>query len=167
SAPISSCSSAPGSRPSATRPRRRRLPRWRRKLMRPAELEAMLRRVRRGTISPARAAREIAEAPLENLGFATLDHQRSLRVGFPEVVFGQGKTPEHLVEIVGRLYRRSGVVLATRVPDEGRRALAERFPEARVHDRARAVVLRRRPARPRGGILVVCAGTADLPVAEE
>jgi NCAIR mutase (PurE)-related protein len=123
--------------------------------------------VRRGTISPERAARVIAEAPLENLGFATLDHQRALRVGFPEVVFGEGKTPEELVAIMGRLHERNGVVLATRVSDEGRALVARTYPGAEVHVRARAVVLRRDRPRGRGRVLVVCAGTADLPVAEE
>jgi NCAIR mutase (PurE)-related protein len=132
------------------------------------DLPALLRRVRRGQITPARAARIINEAPLEQLAFATLDHQRALRVGFPEVVFGQGKTPDQIVTIVGRLFKRGGLVLATRVDVAARAALRQAFPDAEVHDRARVVVLRRaRPARPRGRVLVVCAGTADLPVAEE
>jgi NCAIR mutase (PurE)-related protein len=135
--------------------------------LRPAELKTLLGRVRRGTLSPALAARAIAEAPLERLEFATLDHQRALRSGFPEVVFGERKRPDDLVRIVERLYRRNGVVLATRVSDEARARLREVFPAAEVHDRARAVVLRKRPARPVGRVLVACAGTADLPVAEE
>jgi NCAIR mutase (PurE)-related protein len=135
--------------------------------VRPAELRALLERVRRRTVAPAQAAREIAAAPFEQLEFATLDHQRALRAGFPEVVFGPGKTPEQLVAIVGRLYARHGLVLATRVDQAGRAALAAAWPRAEVHLRARAVVLRRRRPRPRGRVLVVCAGTADLPVAEE
>jgi NCAIR mutase (PurE)-related protein len=135
------------------------------------DLPALLRRVRRGEITPARAARLIGEAPLEQLAFATLDHQRALRVGFPEVVFGQGKTPDQIVTIVGRLFKRGGLVLATRVDAAARAALRRAFPAAEVHERARVVVLRRarsaRSARPRGRVLVVCAGTADLPVAEE
>jgi pyridinium-3,5-biscarboxylic acid mononucleotide synthase len=154
--------------------------------MRPAELAALLREVRRGKVTPARAARRIRETPIEQLGFAALDHQRALRAGFPEVVFGQGKTPAQLVTIARRLHARHGIVLATRVDDAGRAALAEAFPGAEVHERARCVVLRRHagsrrngaaPARrPRQGahakrgsgrVLVLCAGTADLPVAEE
>ncbi len=137
--------------------------------MRPAELRTLLRRVRRGSVSPGSAARRIAEAPFERLEFATLDHQRALRVGFPEVVFGQGKSPRQLVTIVGRLLRRHGLVLATRVGQPGRAAVARAFPAAEVHDRARLVVVRKRAdrRRPRGRVLVVCAGTADLPVAEE
>ena len=146
--------------------------------MRPAELLSLLRRVRRGRLAPERAAREIAGRPLERLAFATVDHQRSLRAGFPEVVFGQGKTPEQLVAILSRLARRDQVVLATRVDEAGRAAALRAFPHAEIHAGARCVVLRapraksrarragaRRPAI--GNVLVLCAGTADLPVAEE
>jgi len=136
--------------------------------MRPDELKALLERVRRGRVSPAAAARLLHEAPLEQLGFATLDHQRALRTGFPEVIFGQGKTPEQLVAIAGRLLDQGGPVLATRVEEAGRLALARVFPQAVQHERARCVVLRRgRGPRGTGAVLVVCAGTADLPVAEE
>jgi len=135
--------------------------------VRPAELTALLREVKRGRLSPALAARRIAEAPLERLEFAALDQQRALRNGFPEVVFGQGKTPRDLVAIVDRVHARHGVVLATRVDEGGREALRAAFPRAQVHERARCVVLRRRAARLRGHVLVLCAGTADLPVAEE
>jgi pyridinium-3,5-biscarboxylic acid mononucleotide synthase len=138
--------------------------------VRPAELTSLLRRVRRGRVGPREAAREISDRPLDRLSFATLDQQRALRTGFPEVVFGQGKTPEQLVAILGRLGRKNPVVLATRVDLPGQQAVAGAFPEAEVHPRARCVVLRRRTTRrrtPVGNVLVVCAGTADLPVAEE
>ena len=136
--------------------------------MRPAELRTLLGKVRRGTVSASRAASEIQGQTLEALAFATVDHQRSLRTGFPEVVLGQGKTPEQVVTLVARLAQRHSVVLATRVDEEARAALARAFPRAEIHDRARCVVVRRRRApRGRGRVLVVCAGTADLPVAEE
>ncbi len=137
--------------------------------MRPAELAALLRRVRRGAITTAAAARAIAEAPVEQLGFATLDHQRALRSGFPEVIYAEGKTPGQLVAIVERLYRRGGLVLATRVTEAQHAPLAAAFAKGELHPRSRTFVLRRR--RPRGAgygrVLIVCAGTADLPVAEE
>lgn len=137
--------------------------------MRPAELRALLREVKRGGTTPAAAARRIAAAPIERLGFATLDHERAMRTGFPEVIFGQGKTPGQLVTIATRLLARHGLVLATRVNDAGRAALLAAFPRAELHERARCVVLRRRAPRGqgRGRVLVLCAGTADLPVAEE
>jgi NCAIR mutase (PurE)-related protein len=135
--------------------------------LRPDELKTLLRRVRRGTVAADDAARQIRQAPMERLEFATLDHQRALRSGFPEVVFGQGKRTGDLVAIVGRLYARHGLVLATRVSDDARDALRKAYPRAQVHDRARAVVLAKRMPRARGHVLVLCAGTADLPVAEE
>ncbi|HTK32412.1 MAG TPA: nickel pincer cofactor biosynthesis protein LarB [Candidatus Saccharimonadaceae bacterium] len=136
--------------------------------MRPAELRRLLESVRRGTITPLAAERRVREAPFERLEFATLDHQRGLRVGFPEVVFGQGKTPAQLVAILSRLHARHGVVLATRVSEAGLAEVARALPKAQRFERARAVVLRRGPApRGRGRVLVLCAGTADLPVAEE
>jgi hypothetical protein len=135
--------------------------------VRPVELRALLRGVRRGTVSTAAAAKRIGAAPAEQLEFATLDHQRALRTGFPEVIFGQGKSPAQVVVIARRLYTRHGLVLVTRVDAAARAALAGAFPKAEVHERARCVVLRRRAARGRGRVLVVCAGTADLPVAEE
>ena len=139
--------------------------------MRPAELTRVLRAVQRGTLSPAQASQRIAEAPLEALEFAALDHQRALRTGFPEVIFGLGKTPAQMVAIAHKLLARHGVVLATRVDEAARAALAAEFPQAQMHDRARCVVLRRRPRRSTasgtGRVLVLCAGTADLPVAEE
>lgn len=141
--------------------------------MQPAELKRLLERVRRGGVSPAAAARLIDEAPLEQLAFATLDHQRAQRSGFPEVIFGQGKTPKQLVAIAGRLFEKGGPVLATRVDEAGRAALAHAFPQAVLHELARCVVLPRirvrgaRRSSGAGSVLVVCAGTADLPVAEE
>jgi len=139
--------------------------------LRPAELRRLLEQVRRGRVSPAAAARALHEAPLEQLEFATLDHQRALRTGFPEVIFGQGKTPRQIVAIARRLLVRGGPVLVTRADEAARAALAGEFPAAEVHERARCVVVRRRRGRPAGrgvgSVLVVCAGTADLPVAEE
>jgi len=135
--------------------------------MRRAELDSLLRAVKGGKVTPGSAAKRIAEAPLERLEFAALDHQRALRNGFPEVVFGLGKSPAQMVAIVRRLHARHGLVLATRVEPAARAALIAAFPAAQSHERARCVVLGKPPARPRGHVLVLCAGTADLPVAEE
>jgi NCAIR mutase (PurE)-related protein len=148
--------------------------------VRPADLKRLLGRVRRGTLSPAAAARAIGAAPVERLEFATLDHQRSLRVGFPEVIFGLGKTPRQVVAIATRLAARHPVILATRLAPEAQEALRAAFPKAEIHARARVAILRRAPRAPERGarrarsrpagvgrVLVICAGTADLPVAEE
>jgi NCAIR mutase (PurE)-related protein len=107
---------------------------------------------------------------LERLPFATIDHLRPLTQGQQEVIFSQGKTPEQVLEIAERLAATSGMFLATRAEREHRAMLGGRFPDAEINAPARTVFLPRRPEPPptgRGTILVVTAGTADLPVAEE
>jgi NCAIR mutase (PurE)-related protein len=119
-------------------------------------------------VSRARVRRRASRAPVENLGFARVDHDREERCGFPEVVFGQGKTPEQVVAIARAIVARSGRLLATRLAPEAAAALAREFPGARHEDAARCVVVRDGPA-PKGAgcVLVVSGGTSDLPVAEE
>ncbi|MDQ3941345.1 MAG: nickel pincer cofactor biosynthesis protein LarB [Actinomycetota bacterium] len=105
---------------------------------------------------------------MADLGFAQLDTHRELRQGMAEAIFADGKTSEQVVEIAGNLLERStGAVLATRTSEETARALTERFDGAVHHERARLVVLRADPNRYEGTILVVAAGTSDLPVADE
>jgi NCAIR mutase (PurE)-related protein len=106
--------------------------------------------------------------PVEDLGFAKLDVHRAIRKGFPEVVYGRGKTIEQIVAIVDRLERGHRAVLVTRVGPEVHEAVREKHPHAEYHPMARALALRtgrRRKGRP--GVLVVTAGTSDIPVAEE
>jgi NCAIR mutase (PurE)-related protein len=131
-------------------------------------LRRLLRRVRAGRTGVDAALEELRHLPFEDLGFATLDHHRALRRGYPEVVYGQGKTADQVVTIVGRLARTGQPVLVTRVGGEVHEAVAAAHPAAVYHPLARVVVVPgpRRPAR-RPGILVLSAGTSDLPVAEE
>lgn len=109
----------------------------------------------------------------EDLGFALVDHGREARQGFPEVVFGLGKTREQIAEISARIFARSGRVLITRIDAETYRHLLPRLPGLRYDSQARAAwhqgTPRLRASRPRlpGSVLVVCAGTGDIPVAEE
>ena len=105
----------------------------------------------------------------EDIGFAHVDHDRASRCGFPEVVFAQGKTPKQVVAIVRSIRRRSPVALVTRTPPETARALRKAFPRAR-HDSAARTVTVGKPLAPSpkaGLVLVVAAGTSDLPVARE
>jgi NCAIR mutase (PurE)-related protein len=103
-----------------------------------------------------------------NLGFARVDTDRHQRCGFPEVVFGAGKTPEEVVGIAAVLVEAHGLFLATRVTTAHYEALLAVFPEARWHERARCLSIERIPLPKRGGTVgVICAGTSDLPVAEE
>ncbi len=107
--------------------------------------------------------------PLESLDFATIDHHRALRQGFPEVVFGAGKSVEQIVAIVERMVEKGDGFLVTRAEPEARLALMERYPEAVVNIAARTVRLPGASPPPpgHGAILIVTAGTSDLPVAEE
>ncbi len=136
--------------------------------MRPQDLRRLLADVRAGRLSPARALERLGDLPFEDLGFARVDHHRALRRGFPEVVFGAGKTPAQVTAIAERIAARGQGVLVTRASAEAQAALRERFPGARCQALARCVVVPGAPAEPLAGrAAVVCAGTSDLPVAEE
>jgi pyridinium-3,5-biscarboxylic acid mononucleotide synthase len=136
--------------------------------MDPKELDGLLRAVRDGGITPEAAADRLRTLPYEDLGFARPDHHRALRRGFPEVVFGAGKTHEQVLAIVKSMAERGQNVLVTRTGPEVHRRVAERFPAARLHESARCISLVAAPPDPLPGrIAVLCAGTADVPVAEE
>src|SRR5271166_3706327 len=124
--------------------------------------------VRRGRVSPDDAVEKLRHLPFEDIGFANVDHHRTLRVGVPEVIFGPGKTPEQLAEIFTRLAKRGNNVLATRVSPEQVRAVRRKLRKAEFHELARAVTLSQDDTRyGKGTIAVVSAGTGDIPVAEE
>jgi NCAIR mutase (PurE)-related protein len=134
----------------------------------PRDLEKLLKAVRAGRLSSSRAMERLKSLPYEDLGFAKVDHHRALRRGFPEVVYGGGKTPEQVAAIAERLARRGQNVLVTRAGAEVHRVVAARLPEARFHEAARCVTLSlHRPPRLPGRAAVVCAGTSDVPVSEE
>ncbi len=129
----------------------------------------LLSRVADGTLAPARALDDLARAPFEDLGFATVDHHRALRQGFPEVVYGEGKTTEQILGITERIVERDAAFLVTRTPVEAAAVLTRRFHQAEHNSVARTVHLpsAEKPPAGRGTVLVVTAGTSDLPVAEE
>jgi NCAIR mutase (PurE)-related protein len=129
----------------------------------------LLSRVADGSVPVESALASLAQEPTESLGFATIDHHRALRQGFPEVVYGAGKTTEQLVAIAQRIAERGDGVLATRVADESVPSLLAALPGAQHNTLARTVVLRAAepPVRALGTALIVTAGTSDLPVAEE
>lgn len=111
---------------------------------------------------------QLRNLPYEDLGFAKLDHHRALRRDFPEVVLGQGKTAEQIAAITERLAAVADRVLVTRASPESFAAVRERLPDATYNAVARAITLNRLKDTPsRQGVMVVSAGTADLPVAEE
>ena len=135
-------------------------------------LRDILDQVSRGAL-PAEEAEQrllgyLRDFPFEDIGFARVDHHRALRKGFPEVIFGTGKTPAHIAAISARIVARGHSLLVTRTTDEAYAAVAAEVPAATFHPEARAITLRQEDTAPgRGVILVAAAGTADLPVAEE
>ena len=131
-------------------------------------IRKLLEEVRAGSTDVAQALDKLRHMPFEELGFATLDHHRSLRCGHPEVIFCQSKTAAQVRAIFSRLAEQGQTVLATRATDEQFQAVADEFPAAEYDWTARTIVLRGgSPAEPVGHVAIVAAGTGDLPVAEE
>ncbi|HEV2436100.1 MAG TPA: nickel pincer cofactor biosynthesis protein LarB [Verrucomicrobiae bacterium] len=128
----------------------------------------LLERFQAGGASCDQVLRAFQSAPVADLGFAQVDTHRALRRGFPEVIFGAGKTPEQVVKIAAKLLEREQCALVTRINGEHARALKRKFKMAVHHPLARCVTLEKKPLPKRpGSIAVVCAGTSDLPIAEE
>jgi hypothetical protein len=133
-----------------------------------AFIENLLNEVREGRTAVTDAVDRLKDLPFEDIGFAKLDHHRALRTGMPEVIFASGKTVTQVTAIFARMAQAGGNVLATRVTREMYEAVHAAEPLAEFHETARAITLTQAPATPgKGTIAVVCAGTSDLPVAEE
>ena len=132
------------------------------------EALALLDQFRAGKVPRDRVLRAFQAAPVANLGFAQVDVHRGLRNGFPEVIFGAGKTADQIVKIAARILASESRVLITRVDGEQARRLRKKFKSAVHHQAARCVTIEKRPVSKRPGVIaVICAGTSDLPVAEE
>lgn len=131
-------------------------------------LRQLLEQIQSGQLSVDEAVTSFKGLPFEDLGFAMVDHHRALRQGFPEVIFCAGKTVEQIVAIAERILEKGSDLLATRATPEVYAAVAARIAEAEYHTAARAVTVQRdRVIRGRGTVLVISAGTSDIPVAEE
>jgi NCAIR mutase (PurE)-related protein len=137
--------------------------------MRRERVRDVLAGVADGSLSIESALDALAFEPVEELSFATIDHHRALRQGFPEVIFGPGKTPEQIEAIAMRLAARGDGFLATRLDGAASGRLRSRFAALEVNDVARTAYLAGQEPPPpgRGTVLIVTAGTSDLPVAEE
>ncbi len=138
--------------------------------MNEATLRELMNAVSRGTVTTNEALARLRDWPYENLGYARIDHHRTLRKGTPEVVFCEGKTPEQAADIFVHVVRHSGRAMATRADKTHADAIRERLPEAHYDPRGRIVVTGdpiRFSENSRPFILVASGGTADLPVAEE
>jgi pyridinium-3,5-biscarboxylic acid mononucleotide synthase len=133
-----------------------------------SEAIELLEKFRAGKTGRDEVLRAFQAAPVVDLGFAQVDTHRALRKGFPEVIFGSGKTPAQVVAIAAKLVEREQHVLVTRITAEHARALKKKFPRAVFHEAARCVTIEKKLRTKRSGtIAVLCAGTSDLPVAEE
>ena len=128
----------------------------------------LLELIQRGEATPAEALALLSRLPFEDTGFAKIDHHRSLRLGLPEVIYAAGKSPEQVATIFARMAETGSSVIATRAGADAFAAVSELVPGAEYHATARIIGLpAASPQPPAGRIAVVCAGTSDLPVAEE
>jgi pyridinium-3,5-biscarboxylic acid mononucleotide synthase len=137
-----------------------------------ADLQQLLDQVRAGQVPPAAAAEQVLQlvnaASFQNLGFARVDHHRALRQGFPEVIFGLGKTPQQVASIAAEIVSHRHTLLVTRASEDAFTAVQQQVPGAEFQPIARTITYRQKDVQPgRGTILIAAAGTSDLPVAEE
>ncbi len=130
-------------------------------------LLALLAEVQAGRSTPGEVADRLASLPFEDLGFAKIDHHRPLRSGMPEVVFAEGKTPQQTAAILARIHASGAPAMATRASQEAFAATQQSIPEAHYHQLARIITCGEPASSTGGRVAVVCAGTSDLPVAEE
>jgi len=131
-------------------------------------LRSLLEEVRSGGMDVESALERVRHLPFEDMGFAKVDHHRALRHGIPEVVFGLGKTPGHVIAIAGRLLERGGNVLITRTTPAMAEQVMDELPDGEYFPMSGAIRFwRQKTVTGKGTIAVVCAGTSDIPVAEE
>ena len=137
--------------------------------MNPDNIRQLLDKVRKGELSIDRALKKLKTLPLEDIGFATLDHHRSLRKGFPEVIWGEGKTSSQITTIIKKMLSKNHPILVTRVDARKASQIKKSIPSITYHPVSRTLTstTNKIPKRGKGTILVVSAGTSDIPVAEE
>lgn len=137
--------------------------------MNPDILKDLLKRLSKGEISVDETLEKLKTLPFEDVGFACIDHHRSLRRGLSEVIFGEGKEASEILSIMERMVDHDENILVTRLERVKAQKIMSRFPESTYHDRARVLTLIERPPKisGRGAILIMAAGTSDIPVAEE
>ena len=132
------------------------------------QIRKILEEYRAGTLSPDEALHRLRGLPYEDLGFANVDHHRTLRQGFPEVIFGPGKTVDQVAKIVESMYKHNHNILITRTTVEHFERVRQIAPEAEFHEGARAIAIQKdAKILGKGTVMVISAGTSDMPVAEE
>jgi len=130
-------------------------------------IRGLLEQVAAGKLTPGEALESMRQLPFEDIGFAKIDHHRSLRCGVPEVILCQGKSPEQVAKVAERIVAAGSSLLATRAGPEHFQAVRAMCPEAEYRPVARCITVKRHRVEPQGCVVVVTAGTGDLPVAEE
>jgi len=133
------------------------------------KLEDLLKKVRSGKTSIEEAKAQLKSLPFEDLGYARIDHHRSLRRGFPEVIWGEGKTPEQILSIMKQMKGKGQNILITRLQPEKAKTIQKSFPKSRYHPQSKVLTYFTHLVKyeGKGTILVITAGTTDIPVAEE
>jgi NCAIR mutase (PurE)-related protein len=133
-----------------------------------SSLRKLLQQIKDGRVSPDEGVAKLRHLPFEDLGFAKIDHHRRLRAGMPEVIFSQGKRPAQVAQIFSRMAAQGANVLATKASPEHFRDVKKSVRKAEYHELAQAITLQQDPTKyGKGTVLVVSAGTSDIPVAEE
>jgi pyridinium-3,5-biscarboxylic acid mononucleotide synthase len=138
--------------------------------MNPDHLKELLTQVKKGKVSVEQAVKKMKHLPFEDIDFAQIDHHRSLRKGFPEVIFGEGKTSGQIIEIMARMKKNKENILVTRLEAQKAGTVRRKFPEAVYYPLSRVLTCISKPTKKqdsRGTVLVISAGTSDIPVAEE
>ena len=137
--------------------------------MNPDDLKILLMQVQKRKVSVERALKALKSLPFEDIGCAHIDHHRHLLQGAPETIFGAGKTTAQIRAIMEKMHERKDNILVTRLDADKVPGLRKAFPKAKYYPQSRALTLVSRPIPTlgKGTILVVCAGTSDIPVAEE
>ncbi|MBM4310086.1 MAG: nickel pincer cofactor biosynthesis protein LarB [Deltaproteobacteria bacterium] len=137
--------------------------------MKEQDIEKILQSVAEGAMTAASALERLKTLPFEDLGYAAVDHHRTIRQGFPEVIYGEGKTASQIIGIIGNMLPRKHPILATRIDADKAKQIRKRFPKAKYYPDSRVLTLisGKIPLQGKGLILVISAGTSDIPVAEE
>ncbi len=131
-------------------------------------LEEVLDKVQKGKLSPKKALNILKDYPYQDLTFAKIDHHRELRKGYPEIIFGLGKTEEQIVKIAQEIIKKRSNLLITKLDEENFKNVKKKIPGAQFNPLARIVYLiQKKPSPGKGKIAIITAGTSDIPVAEE
>jgi len=132
------------------------------------QLEDILFKVQQGTLSPKKALELLKDYPYQDLAFAKIDHHRELRRGFPEIIFGHGKTPDQIFKISREILKKGNSLLITKVDPSVYRKIKGKLPDVQFNAQAKVIYSKQKnPAKGKGKISVITAGTSDIPVAEE